>query len=93
MRGHKKGKKRRLLDVLFDEINVFITTTKNNKIYYRSKDEYKSKFHSSPNLMDTLTLFAVFNFDARPKKQPSPEVEDDAYTDMYMPYDTDVVYV
>ena len=89
----KKGKKRRLLDVLFDEINVFITTTKNNKIYYRSKDEYKSKFHSSPNLMDTLTLFAVFNFDARPKKQPSAEVEDDAYTDMYMSYDTDVVYV
>ena len=43
--------------------------------------------------MDTITLFSVFNFDARPKKQPSPEVEDDAYTDMYMSYDTDVVYV
>ena len=89
----KKGKKRRLLDVLFDEINVFITTTKNNKIYYRSKDEYKSKFHSSPNLMDTLTLFSVFNFDARPKKQPSPDVEDDAYTDMYLSYNQNVVYI
>lgn len=89
----KKGKKRRLLDVLFDEINVFITTTKNNKIYYRSKEEYKSKFHSSPNLMDTLTLFAVFNFDARPKKQPPVDVEDDAYTDMYLSYEQDYVYV
>lgn len=89
----KKGKKRRLLDVLFDEINVFVTTIKNNKIYYRSKDEYKSKFHSSPNLMDTLTLFSVFNFDARPKKQPSAEVEDDAYTDMYLSYNQDIVYI
>lgn len=89
----KKGKKRRLLDVLFDEINVFITTTKNNKIYYRSKDEYKSKFHSSPNLMDTLTLFSVFNFDARPKKQPSIEIDDDAYIDMYASYNKNYVYI
>lgn len=90
----KKGKTRRLLDVLFDEINVFITQSKNNKIYYRSKDEYKSKFHSSPNLMDTLTLFSVFNFDARPKKQPEMEIDDDAYIDMYMSYDTsDTVYI
>ena len=43
--------------------------------------------------MDTLTLFSVFNFDASPKIQPSPDVEDDAYTDMYMSYDNDVVYV
>ena len=89
----KKGKTRRLTDVLFDEINVFITQKRNGKIYYRSKDEYKAKFHSSPNLMDTLTLFAVFNFDARPKKQPSAEIDDDAYTDMYISYDSDVVYV
>ena len=89
----KKGKTRRLTDVLFDEINVFITQKRNGKIYYRSKDEYKAKFHSSPNLMDTLTLFAVFNFDARPKKQPSAEIDDDAYTDMYVSYDSDVVYV
>ena len=89
----KKGKTRRLTDVLFDEINVFITQKRNGKIYYRSKDEYKAKFHSSPNLMDTLTLFAVFNFDARPKKQPSAEINDDAYTDMYISYDSDVVYV
>ena len=89
----KKGKTRRLTDVLFDEINVFITQKRNGKIYYRSKDEYKAKFHSSPNLMDTLTLFAVFNFDARPKKQPSAEIDDDAYTDMYTSYDSDVVYV
>lgn len=89
----KKGGTRRIADILFDEINVFIVTTKNKKIYYRSKDEYKSRFKASPDLMDAIVLRAVFELDARPKKQPSPEVEDDAYTDMYMSYDTDVVYV
>ena len=79
----KKGRTRKLLDVFFDEINVFISTTRNKKIYYRSKDEYKAKFHSSPNLMDTLCLFSVFRLDARPKKQPEPEVEDDAYYGLY----------
>lgn len=79
----KKGKQRMLLDVLFDEINVFISTKRNKKIYYRSKDEYKSKFHSSPNLMDTLTLFSVFRLDARPKKQPEQEIVDDAYYGLY----------
>ena len=79
----KKGKQRMLLDVLFDEINVFISTKRNKKIYYRSKDEYKSKYHSSPNLMDTLTLFSVFRLDARPKKQPEQEIVDDAYYGLY----------
>ena len=89
----KKGGTRRIADILFDEINVFIVTTKNKKIYYRSKDEYKARFKASPDLMDAIVLRAVFELDARPKKQPSPDVEDDAYTDMYMSYDSDVVYV
>lgn len=89
----KNGGTRRISDILFDEINIFIVTTKNKKIYYRSKDEYKARFKSSPDLMDAICLRAVFELDARPKKQPSPEIEDDAYTDMYMSYDSDVVYV
>ena len=43
--------------------------------------------------MDAIVLRAVFELDARPKKQPSPDVEDDAYTDMYLSYDQNVVYV
>ena len=42
-----------------------------------------SKFHSSPILMYTLFLFSVFSLDAMPKKQPEPEVEDDAYYGLY----------
>lgn len=79
----KKGGTRRLIDVLFDEMNVFVTQTRNGKIYYRSKDEYKSKFKSSPDLMDAISLRAVFELDARPKKQPLAEVEDDAYDELF----------
>ena len=36
--------------------------------------------------MDTITLRAVWELDARPKKQPVPDVEDDAYDDIFMDY-------
>ena len=51
-----------------------------------SKDEYKAKHRHSPDLMDTLTLRAVWELDARPKKQPAPEIEDDAYDDIFTDY-------
>lgn len=89
----KKGGTRRIADILFDEINVFIVTTKNKKIYYRSKDEYKARFKASPDLMDAIILRAVFELDARPKKQPSAEIDDDAYLGMYKSYNTKVVYI
>lgn len=82
----KKGGTRRLIDILFDEMNIFITTTKNKKIYYRSKDEYKSKFKSSPDLMDSLFLRSVFELDTRERKAPPKQVEEDAYSGLYQQY-------
>jgi hypothetical protein len=79
----KRGETRQLIQILFDEMNVFTTTSRNNKIYYRSKDEYKSKFHHSPDLMDAISFRAIFELDARPKKQPQSFVSDDAYDSLY----------
>lgn len=79
LRYGKKGATRQLIDILFDEINVFITTDRNGKIYYRKKDEYKSKFKSSPDLMDAIILRAFFELDTRERKQPAPQVASDAY--------------
>lgn len=79
----KKGQRRRLVDVLFDEVNVFTTTDKNGKIYYRKKEEYKDKFKSSPDLMDAISYRAIFELDTRERKQPSPQVADDAYDALY----------
>lgn len=76
--GHKK-----VVDILFDEMNVMIFDSKNGKRYARSKDEYKSKFHASPDLMDTITLFMYFFLTPKPKKQPKPVITDDAYDDLY----------
>lgn len=82
----KKGKTRRLIDILFDEMNVFSTLTRNRKIYYRHKDEYKSKFKSSPDLMDAISYRAIFELDARERKAPPKQVEEDAYSGLYQQY-------
>lgn len=80
----KKGVMRTLRDILFDEKDLFISTTKNKRIYYLSKDEYKARHQkNSPDLMDSLCLRSFWELDARPKKKPSPEIEDDAYDDIF----------
>jgi hypothetical protein len=79
----KNGATRQLFDILCDEINVFSCTKRNGRIYYRSKDEYKAKFHSSPDLIDTISYRAIFELDARPKKKPEKMVSDDAYDGMF----------
>lgn len=83
LRYGKKGTTRQLIDILFDEINVFITTDRNGKIYYRKKEEYKDKFKSSPDLMDAIILRAFFELDTRERKQPAPQVASDAYDALY----------
>ena len=90
-----KGEMRSLRDILFDEIDLFVSTTRNNKTYFLSKSEYKSRHQkNSPDLMDSICLRAYFELDARPKKQPTPEIDDDAY-DLYNDYGAgrSVVYV
>lgn len=91
----KNGELRSLRDILFDGIDLFVTTTKNKRIYYLSKDEYKARHQkNSPDLWDTICLRSLWELDARPKKQPSPEIDDDAY-DLYNDYGAgrSVVYV
>ena len=83
----RKGAMRSLRDILFDEIDLFVSTTKNKRIYYLSKDEYKSRHQkNSPDLMDSICLRSFFELDARPKKQPEPEIEDDAYDGLFNNY-------
>ena len=84
----KKGILRSLRDILFDEIDLFVSTTKNKRVYYLSKLEYKSRHQkNSPDLMDTICLRSLFELDARPKKQPAPEIEEDAYVGLNNNYD------
>lgn len=79
----KNGQTRRLIDVLFDEMNLFATTTRNKKTYYRSKDEYKAKFKSSPDLMDAISYRAIFELDTRERKQSKAVAPDNVYHNLY----------
>lgn len=36
--------------------------------------------------MDAITLRSVWELDARPKKQPMPEIDEDAYDDIFIDY-------
>lgn len=82
----KNGETRQFIDILFDEINVFVTQQRMNRIYYKSKEEYKDRYKHSPDIMDAIMLRAVFELDARPKKKPSPPITDDAYNGLYRSY-------
>ena len=83
----KNGQLRSLRDILFDACDLFISTTRNKRIYFLSKNEYKARHQkNSPDLMDTICLRAFWELDARPKKQPSPEIPDDAYDDFFQSY-------
>lgn len=83
----KKGVYRTLRDILLDEVDLFKSVTRNKRIYYLSKDEYKARHQkNSPDLMDTICLRSFFELDARPKKQPDPEIPDNAYDGLYKRY-------
>ena len=80
-----KADTRRFIDVLMDGTNVFATIKKNGKTYYRSKEEFKQKFKYSPGEIDSMSLRMVFELDIRERKRPSPQVEDDAYREIFAP--------
>lgn len=80
--GHK-NEQRRFCDILFDEISLFVTLRKNNKTYYRSTDEFKTKFKFSPDIMTTIALRAIFELDTRERKQPKKTVSGNAYNGLY----------
>lgn len=87
IRYGRKGERQRLLDILYTEMDLFAAETKNKRIFYKSKDLYKASHQkNSPDLMDSICLRAIFELDARPKKQPAPEIKDDAYDELYNDY-------
>lgn len=78
-----KNDTRRFIDVLYDGVSLFIITKKNGKTYYNSKDEFKARFKYSPGELDAMMLRMIFELDTRERKQPSPQVADDAYDEIY----------
>lgn len=79
-----KNDTRRFIDVLTDGISLFATTRRNGKIYYNTKEEFKSRYKYSPGELDDMLLRMIFELDTRQRKQPKPVVTTfDAYDELY----------
>jgi hypothetical protein len=81
-----KNETRRFVDVLLDGIDLFSTTIKNNKTYYKSKEEFKAKYKYSPGEIDSMMLRMAFELDTRERKQPKAQVSEDAYDELFNPH-------
>lgn len=81
---HGKNKVLRTLEeILIEEKDVFKKTIKDNRIYYKGKDEFKRKNGFSPDITDVLMYFCVFMLDLRPKKQEKKELTEEDYLGLY----------
>lgn len=79
----RSDNQRQLVEILYDETNLFIAQRRNNKTYYRSTEEFKDRFKFSPDIMTTIALRAIFTLDARERKKPPQRVQPDTYVQLY----------
>lgn len=61
------------LEILQEESNVFMRSDRNGKMYYRLKQEYKDKYHASPNDMDAIVYRAIFELENNRRKVKEKE--------------------
>ncbi len=79
----KNNELRRFYDVLCDGVDLFRTSQKNGKTYYHTKEEFKSRYKYSPGELDSIALRMYIEFDTRERKQPKPQVPQNAYYGLY----------
>ena len=81
---HGKNKTpKKLIDAMQEEKNIFMKDVKNKKLYYRSKEEYRDRFKSSSDIFDAFVNRAIFELDARPRKEAETELTEDDYAALY----------
>jgi len=79
---HKSPKS--LIDVFYEEIDVFRRTTKTNgKFYFKNKDEFKDRYGYSPDYMDALIYRSIFELDSKAKKEAEIEYTASDYAGLY----------
>ena len=82
---YKKNSVCRFFDVLADGLDLFNVTDKNGKTYYRSKEEFKSRYKYSPGELDAMALRMFLELDTRERKQPAKKVPKNAYNGLCRP--------
>jgi len=79
----KNNELRRFYDVLCDGVDLFRISQKNGKTYYHTKEEFKARYKYSPGELDSIALRMYLEFDTRERKQPKPQVPQNAYYGLY----------
>ncbi len=79
----KNNELRRFYDVLCDGVDLFRISLKNGKTYYHTKEEFKERYKYSPGELDSIALRMYLEFDTRERKQPKPQVPQNAYYSLY----------
>ena len=65
---------RELEEILCEEAEVFMRTTKGNKYYFKSKDEFKDRYNYSPDFIDPIIYRAIFEIDQSRRKELEEEL-------------------
>lgn len=79
-----------LVLIMHEESNIFVLDKKNGKNYYRSKDEYLARFKSSSDFFDSFFYRAMFELDARAKKELDPVYTEEDFAGLYEEEPVDV---
>lgn len=77
---HGKNKtSKTLIEILSEESNVFVRVDRNGKWYYLLKQEFKNKYHFSPDKMDAIIYRAIFELDQSRRKEAVIEYDESDY--------------
>lgn len=68
-----------LIDILKEESDVFRTTDKNGKVYYKLKKEFKERYKYSPDYIDAISYRAIFDIDNPKRKTKKKEFSEADY--------------
>lgn len=73
-----------LIDIFIEESDQFRRTTKGNRYYFKSKEEFKDRFGYSPDYMDAVIYRMVFTLDGKAKKELEQELTTADYAGLYV---------
>lgn len=79
----KKKIPKELVEILIEESDEFRRTTKGNRFYFKSKDEFKDRFGYSPDYMDAIIYRMIFTLDGKERKEVEMELTEADYAGLY----------
>lgn len=81
---HGKNKTdKNLIEIMFEEADIFRRTIKGTKFYFKLKTEFKERYGYSPDYWDAITYRAIFEIDGKAKKEGELELTEADYSSLW----------